>query len=238
MEIWIKVIFAILLVIFVSFLIVSLFGTKATTLQQEQHFDVYSQTYRLVMSIFTNPLCIGIASFTANASSSAVVGILDVGKLDMLDRINQDYWCVENYQMMYSIEVVDIEKGKDWLIGLQNTDPGWAERKLSNSFPVGLRYSLVDVSTGVMYLYVYTGEFPFFYGKIKQACLSGDEVRYSIDFRYDISYDQDLNWMCVGIPSAGNCFAPYFSCPVKSFSLSKGQHLLLMKHAGDGLEII
>ncbi|MFH1398708.1 MAG: hypothetical protein ABIG95_01195 [Candidatus Woesearchaeota archaeon] len=228
----IKSLFAVFLVIFVLLIAVTSLKTRTTTVLQRQNFDYYSQMNSFLLSYLSNPSCHTIGGYDAGYQIPAQ-GVLDFYKINKTNN-NADLSCAETFQFMYSLQIDDSVNKKQWVMGITKKDYPWVERVISISLPIAILYDRNNIHLGEASLIAYTGEIPLLYGTIKSVCNSQQNTTFALLTEYSVRYDSVKNEFCV----ASDCFTPYFTCNVLSFTIPKGEHILVIRHSKQTVRVI
>ncbi|MBN1502436.1 hypothetical protein JW930_02750 [Candidatus Woesearchaeota archaeon] len=226
-----KSMFAIFMVVFVFLVVFLLIQNRVQRLESGQQFDYYLKGNRFLTALISNPNCLSLGQLQ-DRKSDTIQSALDVNKLNLNDGKNQDLWCMENYDFIYSIEVEDSSRNM-WRIGLLNQDPRWSERKIKITLPCIVRFDNGIVHAGTVSLIEHVGQIPRFYGLIKESCVTKESRTVKINTGYDLKYEDDTNTFFMG----DDYFFPYFSCRVEPFEISKGTHLVYLSYKDGSLKI-
>jgi len=224
LSITIKSMFAIFIVIFVAFIAFEVVKSRTTFIEEREHFSYYEKVNSFLISLLSSKCLISDYEMNNYNYQSERTSYLSAEKLFKRHGENQDIYCVENFDFMYTLDIEDLSGGsvsKSWRLGLSK-EPDWAEREITVSLPVAIGFSGGDTHPGRAILKAYIGNIPRFYGAIKLVCNTKDEASYELSTKHEINYDNNTNMMCVG----DQCFFPYFSCRVNPFSIGKGKHLV------------
>lgn len=229
-----KTMFAIFLVIFVFFMFFTVIKLRVEAKEEKAHFDQYDYVNKFFLTFLSNPNCLSVGSDINKEKHTAIQGVLDNKKLNKYDKDNEDMWCVENFEFLYSITILDTVNQKSWLIGLLNQNPFWTERSIGLSLPGLVRYEDGTAHLAHMSINAYFGEIPKFIGAIKKTCLLKSKDTYHVNLNHNIKYISDNNSFHIDTDQ----FFPYFSCGVNDFEIKKGQHLIYISADNNNVNIL
>ncbi|MGC8929086.1 MAG: hypothetical protein ACP5OZ_00975 [Candidatus Woesearchaeota archaeon] len=228
-ELTIKSMFGIFIVLLVFFILYTVMQGNVGVKIQEQQFSSYYELENTFLSLLGSH-CISIGNYSTRWQLP-IQSVLDYKKLEESNN-NQELWCVENFNFMYSLKITDLENGKVFNLGIKNY-PNFSERTITATLASSIKYnathpvtngSLPEIHQARASLTIYTGNIPLFYGKIKKVCHSKTRETYNLITDYSISYDSKKNVFRVG----DFYFYPYFSCNVRSFNLTRGKYLVVI----------
>ncbi|GEM_PF-3305704 len=235
-DLTIKVFFAIFIVIFVMFVIFTVLRSRGSATIEKAQSEYYTLTSNFLMAMLGSP-CFAVGDFEKANWQITTAAFVDEMKLNYYNNGNEDLTCVENYNFLYSLTVVDSINGKRWRIGLKE-EPEFAERKLSIALPVSIRYNstIPAIHPGYAAVTAYIGNIPSFYGALKQACTTHETIQTELSSDYTIRYNNTLNIFYIG----DYIFYPNFRCMVKDLTLEKGKYLMIIKYVtpGDYVEVV
>jgi hypothetical protein len=226
MTLIIKPLLAIFIVIFIFFIIISILNKNISSKKEKEHFDYYSKVNNFLLVLMSNPNCVSVGIKNDNQSQEVLQGVLDINKLNMYNNTNKDLWCVENFDFLFSLEIQDFHENKTWILGLNNTNQNWAERKVSQILPGVIRYNGTKINLGKIEFFAYIDDISTFYGTIKNVCNNHNPKTIKLNSKYKITYNQTLNKFFIG----EKYFYPYFSCEVKDFEIPKGKSLVYLDY--------
>ncbi len=234
MELTVKTLFIVFVVILVFIILFITLQSNVSSEQEQLKFSGYANENDFLMSILSDPeLTYGSYLNKGNLPKQAV---LDAVKLSSLDKTNKELSSIHNYGFLYSLIVRDDETGKSWIIGLNNP-PDFARMTLAPAYHVAITYhqDVPTVHLGVAMLRLYVGPIPTFIGKIKSVCSTKTSAYARFSLEHDLEYNSQLGEMKID----NFTFYPYFSCPVKSFKISKNtEQIVKIKYDGSGVTIV
>ena len=222
----INILFAIFIVIFIVFVVFTMIQNRGTSSIVKAQSEYYTIAKDFLIAMVGNP-CFSVGDYKKEGWQITTEAFLSQEKLDYYDRGNEDLDCVENYDFLYSLVVVDTQNKKTWRIGLVE-EPVYAQKKLTVAIPVSIKYNtkIPEVHPGYAVLNAYIGSVPAFYGTIKQVCRTHDTIKTQITTNYKIHYNNTNNILYVG----KQFFYPRMGCRVKSFNIEKGTYFLIIKY--------
>ncbi|MBD3203081.1 hypothetical protein GF327_02205 [Candidatus Woesearchaeota archaeon] len=227
-----KSLFAIFIVLFVFFILMTVLRARSSQKQTQRHFDYYDLASRFILVLLSNPNCVSMGNYLNQGKYSAIQGVLEAEKLKIFDENNADLWCVENFDFMYALVVKDLDTQSSWRIGPFINSFDWVQRQIKITLPCVIRYQGGIVHNGAASLTTYIGNIPGFYGKIKESCTLKKDLEYSLDVDQNIRYEN--NQFCID----EFCFKPYFSCTVHDFYLEKGEKLVYLNFENNEVEVL
>ena len=233
MEVTIKSLFAILIVLLVFFIFFVLIQNNAGFEYQKEKFSSYKDIQDFGLTLLGSP-CISVGNFTGEWQRPWHA-VLDYRKIDKLNNGNQEIGCVDNFGFLYTLIIKDINNGKSWVLGL-NKEPEFKKATIGYSFVVSIKYntSIPEIHSGRAILLAYTGEIPAFIGTIKKSCHFQKDESFRLNNDYSILYDNNEDVLKVG----NYTFYPYFSCPVSSFRIPKGQHIIRLYYNKGSVRVV
>ncbi len=232
MSLTIKPLFAVFIVIFVFFILITGLGSRLTEKETEMHFDSYKDLNVFLSGFLSDPICISVGSRDIATRQSPIHSLIDYNKTMLYKDKDREPGCIQNYDFMYSITIKDLSTSAEFKIGLDKDDPEFAERTVSSSLPCALRYEKGIVHPCQAMMTAYFGEVPTFYGAIKEACSTGKDKIVEFDTDKSITYDGIQ--FCHG----STCIFPYFPCRVSSFDISEGQSAVLLSYNEGNIEVM
>ncbi|MBT7392979.1 hypothetical protein HN827_09215 [archaeon] len=229
-----KTLFAIFLVLFVFFMFFTVTKSRVENKSEKLYFDQYEFTNKFLLSFLSNPNCLSIGSEINGEKHTTVQGVLDVRKLNKFDRDNEDMWCVENFDFLYSVNVLDTQNKKTWRLGILNPDPFWSERTIGVSLPGIVRYEDGTGHLAQIGMNAYFGEIAKFIGEIKRSCLLKRKNNFEFNTKYKIKYSSENNLLNIDTDN----FYPYFSCHVNDFEIEKGTHPVFLSAKEENVSVL
>ena len=230
----VKIIFPIILVIIFFFIFINLTTSRAQKNKMVSDFDYYTRLNTFMKIFMSTPSCGALGRISNETGNQAPIrAIFEVDKLNIYDRTNKDPGCIQNFDFIYTVEIEDLKNKKTWIIGPINTDPEWAEREISTSFPCVIKYSNGITDSGLLKLYAYIGGIPDLYTAIKKVCMTNEDETVVLNSLYDIKYSSSSNQFSVGT----DYFHPSFPCRVGDFSINRGKHILYINYMDGGVKI-
>ena len=225
-DLTIKSIFAIFLVIFVMFVVFTIIRSRSAYQVEKAQSEYYSIASAFLNSMAGSP-CFSVGDESANSMQVTTEAFLAQEKLDYYSNGNEDLPCVNSYDFIYSFNVIDTESRRAWRIGLKD-EPAFAEKTITLALPVSIKYNsaVPTINSGYAAVTAYIGSVPSFYGRIKQACTTHEDIDYSLSSEFLVSYNSTLNVFRIGAQT----FYPRFSCAVKDFAIEPGKHLLIVSY--------
>ncbi|MEM2121940.1 MAG: hypothetical protein QXU20_04770 [Candidatus Woesearchaeota archaeon] len=229
-ELTIKSMFGIFIVILVFLILYTVIQGNVGVKIQEEQFSAYYDLENTMLSLLGSH-CISIGNYSTKWQLP-IQSVLDYVKLEQLNNNNQELYCVENFNYMYSLKITDLENGKVFNLGIKNY-PEFSERTITTTLTSTIKYntthpitngSLPEIHQARASFTIYTGNIPSFYGRIKKVCHTRTKETYNLITDYSISYDSKKNIFRVG----DFYFYPYFSCNVRSFNITKGEYLVVI----------
>ncbi|MFH1591516.1 MAG: hypothetical protein ABIC95_06340 [archaeon] len=239
-----KTLYAVFLVIFLSFIAFTVVNSRSSVLSQKEFFDSHRHVDNFFAALLTSPCTVQehypvIDGRTSDRNYQIETeGYLMVDKLTYLDKENKDIYCVDSYHFLYTVIIEDLMNKKEWVLGLRG-EPNWAygdqgTHVISRSYPVALNYNFAEIHPGYATIYAYVGDIPRLYGTIKMACVARDQRSLSLDLPVDIKFTTEYGEFCIG----AECFFAFFPCRVKEFSIPAGERLVLITPKDDGVEVM
>jgi hypothetical protein len=225
-DITVKAIFAIFIVIFLLFVVVTLLQSRTQMKIEKAQSEYYTISQNLLTSLISSP-CFSSGSYEKDGWQVTTEAFLEEGKLTEVNNANEDITCVQSYDFIYSVEFIDSRSMRSWTAGLKSP-PEFAERTITVALPISIRYnsSVPTINPGYAALTAYIGQIPSFYTRIKQACKSHETIQFELDSRYRISYNSSANVFKVG----AYFFYPNFLCAVSDFTLSPGRTIAIIRY--------
>ncbi|MBU0757986.1 MAG: hypothetical protein KKF44_07990 [Nanoarchaeota archaeon] len=234
----VKSMFAIFLVVFVFFMFFSLIKSKNEALIKKEYFGSFSEVNNYFQAMIGNPQCLTKDDLGGAGLSLSSEGLLSKTKLDKYSGWNRDISCVENYDFLYTLQVKDLDSGKLWNIGINDTDPEVAKDMgieiVQRDVFVSVFYRTDEINFGKAIFKAYYSQEIDFYSAIKKACALKRNGEFSLETFMDISYDDENAAFCIH----ELCFIPEFQCIVNSFDIPEGSHLVYLKYEDNVLDIL
>lgn len=227
-----KIMLGIFSVVFVMILVFTILNERVTTQKTRDYFDSYHKINSIFQTFLSAEGCIAYGNLDKGTFDSLTYAVLDADKLNRFARSYSDPPCIIDHDFLYSIIVEDIETGEEWKIGLPETDV--FDDVIQISEYISIRYNVSDINLGRASLRTYRGDLARFYGALRHSCSIIDDGNYHIVNRIQISYDQEINEFCF----KDTCFLAHFPCNVSSFEIYKGDHEVIFKKEGFGVEVI
>ncbi|PIU29619.1 hypothetical protein COT07_04990 [Candidatus Woesearchaeota archaeon CG07_land_8_20_14_0_80_44_23] len=225
-DLTLKSIFAIFLVIFVMFVVFTVIRSRSAYQMERAQSEYYSLASSL-LSAMAGSECFSVGSDEIAGWNAAPEAFLSQKKLDYYNNGNCDVSCVDEYDFLYSFTVADSITGRTWRIGLRD-EPDFAEQKITIAMPVSIRYDseIATINPGFAAVTAYIGSIPSFYGKIKQACTTHEDMQHVLISDLNVSYNSSSSVFKVGKQS----FYSRFPCAVRDFKIEPGRHLLIISY--------
>ncbi|MFH0876103.1 MAG: hypothetical protein V1859_09275 [archaeon] len=238
MSLSVQPMFAIVIVIFVFFVLFMVLSQRTNEAKTDQYFSGVDYHNNFFVALLTNSNCVSTGkSFNTTQVYEDIHSLIEEKKLRSLNYRNQDLWCVENYKFMYSLKITDTQTKSSWVVGLDDTSKIFSDdkafTKIKSSLPCAIRYDGGVVHSCIASLSTYHGKIPQLYGMIKERCIAKDNAIYKLYSDYEIKYSAN-NLFCIG----KDCFFPYFSCNVGEFTIPKGENLIYMKYEDNSVKVI
>ncbi|MBU0757468.1 MAG: hypothetical protein KKF44_05355 [Nanoarchaeota archaeon] len=236
-----KSLFAVFVVLFVFFIFFILFKSRIDASKSEEQFSNYDIHMTFFQKFLGNSNCVSVGNSVTSNNYASLHGVLDAKKLMNLSRNNKDMWCMENYDFIFYVDVLDMETRSTWRVGVDPDQTNFLSDsnlvnlvKVKSSQPVVIRYEGGIIHPGTVSLVSYFGTIPKLYGTIKNACISEETTIFQFDTFRKVSYTNSDNGFCVN----EDCFTAYFSCKVEDFEIEKGKKLLYIQYMDNHVKVI
>jgi hypothetical protein len=229
-----KSMFAIILVIFVFFMLFMVLQSRVSSLTTKEHFDNYRKHNTFFLSYLANSNCISVGNILLKGVYKDMHGVIDSKKLERLAWQNQDNWCIENFDFIYSMKITDLDTKSSWNIGIDDTQgfPGDMFTSIKSTLPCVIRYDEGIFHTGAVTMTSYYGDAARLYAALKEMCYS--RTGKSLNIKLDMKINYSENKFYIG----EYFFYPYFSCSVEEFEVSKGEKLLYLDFRDNKVKVL
>jgi hypothetical protein len=226
--------FGIFLVIFVFLMFFTVLKLRTDVKVEEASFEQYEEANKFFLTFLSNPNCLSVGNEINKVRFTTIQGVLDTNKLDKYDMDNEDLWCVENFNLLYTIETLDMTNSKYWTVGILEKHPFWAERIVRASLPGITRYPDGTAHLAEVSINAYFGAIPYLVGSIKRACLLKRGETLDLNIRHDVKYLAVNNSLHIDT----DYFFPYFSCKVDDFVIPEGDQLIYVNYMDGKVSVL